>query len=110
MTFALGLTACKEEKVTAYEIAVENGFVGTEQEWLASLQGINGQDGKDMDINDVYEKAKENGFEGTLMQFIEQYFNVELREDNDTGMIANNICSTVSIYSAFRRKQRTEWK
>ena len=102
MTFALGLTACKEEKVTAYEIAVENGFVGTEQEWLASLQGINGQDGKDMDINDVYEKAKENGFEGTLMQFIEQYFNVELREDNDTGMIANNICSTVSIYSAFR--------
>ena len=24
---------------SAYEIAVENGFVGTEQEWLKSLQG-----------------------------------------------------------------------
>lgn len=27
---------------TAYEIAVENGFVGTEEEWLESLQGIDG--------------------------------------------------------------------
>lgn len=102
LTFAFGAAACGDDKVTAYEIAVQNGFVGTEQEWLASLQGINGQDGKDMDITDVYEKAKENGFEGTLLEFMEQYFNVELREDNDTKMIASNICSTVSIYSAFR--------
>ena len=32
---------------SAYEIAVQNGFVGTEAEWLASLQGSNGADGKD---------------------------------------------------------------
>ena len=30
---------------SAYEIAVENGFVGTEQEWLASLHGADGQNG-----------------------------------------------------------------
>lgn len=30
---------------SAYEIAVENGFVGTEVEWLASLQGEPGRDG-----------------------------------------------------------------
>jgi len=30
---------------SAYEIAVDNGFVGTEVEWLASLQGADGQDG-----------------------------------------------------------------
>lgn len=39
--------------VTAYALAVKNGFVGTEQEWLASLkgeqgaQGTPGRDGKD---------------------------------------------------------------
>lgn len=35
---------------SAYQIAIENGFEGTEQEWLESLKGqdgINGLDGKD---------------------------------------------------------------
>ena len=30
---------------SAYEIAVDNGFVGTETEWLESLKGQDGQDG-----------------------------------------------------------------
>ena len=33
---AIGLGGCAE---SAYDIAVKNGFIGTEQEWLASLQG-----------------------------------------------------------------------
>ena len=32
---------------SAYEIATENGFVGTAAEWLESLKGRNGIDGKD---------------------------------------------------------------
>lgn len=32
---------------SAYEVAVKNGFVGTEAEWLASLQGTSGADGMD---------------------------------------------------------------
>jgi hypothetical protein len=28
---------------SAYEVAVDNGFVGTEQEWLASLKGEPGE-------------------------------------------------------------------
>lgn len=38
---------------SAYEIAVEHGFVGTEEEWMDSLKGadgadgVSGQDGKD---------------------------------------------------------------
>ena len=32
---------------SAYEIAVEHGFVGTEEQWLASLQGVDGRDGHD---------------------------------------------------------------
>jgi hypothetical protein len=31
--------------LSAYEIAVENGFEGTEEEWLESLQGEDGKDG-----------------------------------------------------------------
>ena len=30
---------------SAYEIAVDNGFVGTEAEWLESLKGVDGTDG-----------------------------------------------------------------
>lgn len=32
---------------SAYQIAVKNGFTGTEQEWLASLKGTDGKDGRD---------------------------------------------------------------
>lgn len=32
---------------SAYEVAVDNGFVGTEAEWLASLKGDPGADGAD---------------------------------------------------------------
>ena len=31
--------------LSAYEVAVVNGFVGTEEEWLASLKGEDGKDG-----------------------------------------------------------------
>ena len=30
---------------SAFEIAVEHGFVGTEAEWLESLKGVDGKDG-----------------------------------------------------------------
>lgn len=36
-----------EDGESAYEIAVRNGFEGTEQEWLESLKGQDGKDGTD---------------------------------------------------------------
>lgn len=36
-----------EDGKSAYEIALEHGFEGTETEWLNSLHGENGQPGKD---------------------------------------------------------------
>ena len=33
--------------LSAYEVAVKNGYVGTEVQWLASLKGKDGVDGKD---------------------------------------------------------------
>ena len=38
---------------SAYEIAVINGFVGTEEEWLASLKGADGDRGDPVNIQDV---------------------------------------------------------
>ena len=36
---------------SAYQIAVDNGFIGTEAEWLASLRGADGKDGVQPDWN-----------------------------------------------------------
>lgn len=35
-----------QDGASAYEIAVAHGFVGTEEEWLASLHGADGADGQ----------------------------------------------------------------
>lgn len=51
--------------VSAYSIAVQNGFVGTVEEWLDSLKGKAGVDGKS-----AYELAVESGYEGTLEEWL----------------------------------------
>lgn len=55
---AFGLVGCKEKVISAYDIAVKNGFVGTEKEWLASLEGSDGKDAEKIDVQDLYEAAK----------------------------------------------------
>lgn len=52
------------EGASAYEIAVENGFVGTEEEWLASLAG-----------KSAYEIAVEHGYQGSEEDWIENLIN-----------------------------------
>ena len=37
---------------SAYEIAVRHGYTGTEEEWLASLHGTDGQDGDDYTLTE----------------------------------------------------------
>ena len=51
---------------SAYELAVEKGYRGTLDEWLASLNGSNGDDGKS-----AYELAVENGYQGTEEEWLE---------------------------------------
>lgn len=103
---AFGFTACKDDSITAYEIARENGFTGTEEEWLASLHGANGSDGKDLTIEDLYAAAKAEGFEGSLIEFI-QSLGVDVRENNDTDTIAKNVMSVMSIYCGFSKTAQT---
>lgn len=51
---------------SAYDVAVKNGFTGTEAEWLA---GLKGQDGLDADDN-AYDIAVKNGFTGTQKEWL----------------------------------------
>ena len=70
--------------LSAYDIAVKNGFVGTEKDWLESLRGPKGDDGKDGvngekgergDKGDTgasaYDIAVKNGFTGTEKDWLE---------------------------------------
>ena len=65
---------------SAYEIAVDNGFIGSVSEWLLSLKGADGKDGKDG-------KDGRDGINGKdapdMQQFIDST-ELELFEINDT--------------------------
>lgn len=97
---ALGFSSCMQKAESAYDIAVKNGFIGTEKEWLQSLRGDDGENGKDLDINDVYEWAQSQGFEGDYQAFL-QSLGITAVEDNDTKTIAKNITSSVNIFCGF---------
>lgn len=63
---------------SAYKIALDNGFRGTQQDWLESLKGEpgeQGEPGKDgVDITEggsAYEIALAEGFEGTRKEWLE---------------------------------------
>lgn len=47
---------------SAYAIAVQQGFVGTKDQWLASLVGPRGKS--------AYQVAVDNGFEGTISEWL----------------------------------------
>lgn len=99
-----GMAAC--QSISAYDLAVKNGYQGTEKEWLESLRGQDGEDGEDgqdLTAADLYETAKENGFEGTYLDFCKEILNVDVENNNDVENIASNVTSVVSIYCGFSR-------
>lgn len=65
---------------SAYDIAVDNGFSGTVEEWLASLKGDTGATGATgvkgatgaagKDGKSAYELAVQQGFSGTLDEWL----------------------------------------
>lgn len=88
------LVACDgkaQQGKSAYELAVEQGFEGTLDEWLDSLKGIDGQNGVDgndgadgaVTIQEIFDKAVAEGFKGTYMDFLQSYLN--LSEDVQTA-------------------------
>ena len=90
---------------SAYEIAVRNGFVGTEQEWLDSLRG------DDLTPKDLYEAAVAEGYTGSYYEYLTQVANLdgaqildalkqELGQDVAINM-AEPLLSSVSIIAGF---------
>lgn len=56
---------------SAYELAVQNGFTGTETEWLESMQGADGQPGEEgQNGKSAYQIAQKNGFSGTEAEWL----------------------------------------
>jgi serine protease Do len=117
------LSACGEDSSatteSAYEIAVDNGFEGTETEWLESLKGVdgsngaNGEDGTDgtdgadgtdstITVEALYEAAKTAGYTGTMLDFIDDYMDITVASDNKT-IVAQNLLSSVSIVCTYEK-------
>lgn len=77
---------------SAYQVAVNNGFVGTEADWLLSLKGADGVDGIDgvdgtngadgVDGLSAYQVALANGFVGTEEEWL-----LSLKGDDGQGFI-----------------------
>lgn len=99
-----GLTACETDKeiINAYDIAVKNGFIGTEAQWLASLKGADGKDAAELDVKDVYAAAVAEGYTGTFLEFLKEYLSADVTENNDTETLAQNVSSVMSVNCAFR--------
>lgn len=53
------------EGKSAYQVAVANGYSGTEEEWLASLKGATGDPGKS-----AYQVAVDGGYTGTEEEWL----------------------------------------
>ena len=102
---AVSAGACLQAD-SAYDIAVKNGFVGTEQEWLASLHGKDGENAPAVTIKDMYEEALNNGFEGSYLDFCKA-LGIDALEDNDVAQIADNMMSVVAIYCGWDKTTYT---
>ena len=106
---SFGLVGCQKEIVSAYDIAVKNGFQGTEQEWLLSLKGADGKDAPALTFADLYETAKGAGYEGSLLDFCLE-LGIDVKENNDTVTLAQNVTSVVSLNCAFERNVKQRWQ
>ena len=92
--------ACNQPGKSAYEIAVENGFVGTEQEWLDSLKG---KDGKS-----AYQIAIESGlFEGSQEDWIKS-LNGEDGIDGANGLDGVNGTDGKDVFEVWYNAVKSE--
>ena len=102
--------------LSAYEIAVKNGFSGTEKQWLESLKGADGADGLDgrdgeagkdgenannITIEAIYQAALNNGYDKDFLTFIKEYFSVSAEEYSIQAAVNKALLCTVDVISVF---------
>lgn len=91
---------------SAYDIAVEHGFVGTETEWLASLRGndgangTDGANGSDLTVMDLFDKYKETHADATYEDFLREYLTINV--DDYSAVINNCMLSSMKLYTEFK--------
>ncbi len=99
--FCLASCAINNGK-SAYEIAVENGYNGTQSQWLNSLQGNNGADASKITIEEIYQEAQEKGYEGSFLDFLKEYLSFNTYED--TSYATNKALLNVVSISVTHKK------
>lgn len=114
---AVCMTACSNKESggkSAYELAVENGFQGTVEEWLDSLKGTNGKDGVDgkngtngidgtdgkdgttyFTIAEYYDAAVKAGYDKDILTFIKESVGANVKSEQ--AVVAKNLLSSVAI-------------
>lgn len=99
------LQACTAENgKSAYEIAVDNGFVGTESEWLRSLVGADGNDVLPVTVFDLFDAYCEIYPETTFEEFLHIFISADY--DENEIAVFKSIQSVVSVYCEFERSGR----
>lgn len=77
---------------SAYEIAVDNGFSGSETDWLTALRGTDGSDGLS-----AYEIAVQGGFVGTEAQWLASLRGADGNDGNDGLNASVSIGTTTTL-------------
>ncbi len=95
------LSSCFSDPKSAYDVALENGYVGSAADWLHSLKG------EDLDIRDVYAAALENGYSGDFLTFLSEFLSFDAGEllesmKQEPINIATALLSSVSVSCRFR--------
>ncbi len=100
---------------SAYEIAVDNGFKGSEKAWLESLKGEtgdkgqNGKDGVDGEnfnagytAEKLYEELYEKGeFTGSFAEFVKEYFGTSHTTTDYQRLVNEAMLSSCDIFCEY---------
>ena len=85
-TFAEQMSLMGPEGKSAYHVAVDNGFTGTEKEWLSSLKGKDGQRGADGKAGKKGEKGDPFTYEDFTKEQLE-----DLRGPKDPTLVRTDV-------------------
>lgn len=124
LSIPLFFVGCDSGK-SAYEIAVDHGFEGSEEEWLESLKGAkgdsgsNGQDGSNWFVGNSFPVEAKNGdfFFNQTTSVLYKYENNSWQvvgklkgETGDNGLDANEIQVRINEgYLQFKYENETTW-
>ena len=91
-----------ENGKSSYEIAVANGFSGTESEWLKSLKGVDGKDGITPDLSDYLKTEDLTEFKDSTQYQFQTQSETILSLENRIIMLESQLSgtTTVTIFSA----------